>query len=324
MESAAQLVAIIQEAVGSNYSVTANESLMDIKEDESRGGRRDDLQRAEDIEQALGDDHVSAIITVRGGAWFTRVLGLIDFSVMDRRKTPVTFFGFSELTPLSNIIGAHDRGIGYYSMGPAFLPYGLKRHARLHMKNDLPQNMSINTWVQQKLRPTFEMFFQEAINIIENRDQPKPIRATLVRGQLKAQSTATFVGGNLTVLSTMIGSRYQQCISPVGHWIMLEDFNDKIERFDRFLSHLTLSDYWRKCEGLLLGDFHFGYENLREAILSLLDYHIPENVALPILVTEEVGHVWPMAFFPLHCPMNLMRHNDTDVTIQRIGMVKNL
>lgn len=316
VDSAEQLIAIVQETVGSNYLLTANETLMEVVENESQGGRNDDRQRAEDIEQALADDEVVAIITIRGGAWFTRVLPLIDFSVMDRRTTPVSFFGFSELTPLANIIGAHEQGTGYYSMGPAFLPYGLKRHARLHMKNDLPPDMSVNTWVKQQLRPTFESFFRETLTLIENREKPKPFQATLVRGQLQSQSRATFVGGNLTVFSTLIGSRYQECISPAGNWIVLEDFNDKIERFDRFLSHLTLADYWHKCDGLLLGDFHEGFNILTEAILALLDYHIPTDSSLPILVTEEVGHVWPMAILPLHCPMNLRRHNDKDVTIQ--------
>lgn len=315
VQSAGHLIEIIQQAIGDHYQITADEKILDADEDETKGGRIDDHRRAEDIEHALADDQVAAIITIRGGAWFTRVLPLIDFSVMDQRTKPVIFFGFSELTPLANIIGAHDHGLGVYSMGPAFLSYGLKRHAEMYLQTELPDKASPKQWMQDKLRSTFDQFFSDVISIIEGRDQPQPVHATYIRGDIPDRFNASFVGGNLTVFSTMIGSRYQESISPTGHWLLLEDFNDKLERFDRFLSHLTLAGFWEQCEGLLLGDFHIANHSLNEEILKLLEYHIPIHSTLPIMTTEQVGHIWPMAFFPLHLSMSVERKKDSQVLI---------
>lgn len=317
VQTAGQLIEIIQQAVGNHYQITADEKILEADEDETKGGRMDDHRRAEDIEHALADDQVAAIVTIRGGAWFTRVLPLIDFSVMDQRTKTVIFFGFSELTPLANIIGAHHHGLGIYSMGPAFLPYGLRRHAKLNMQSDLPDGISPKQWMQSMLRSTFDTFFSDVISIIEGRDQPRPVHANYIRGDMPDRFNATFVGGNLTVLSTMIGTRYQEFISPAGHWLLLEDFNDKLERFDRFISHLTLAGFWEQCEGLLLGDFHLDDKALHKEILELLDYHIPTHSTLPIMKTEEVGHVWPMTFFPLHLSMSVERKKDSQVLIHR-------
>jgi len=124
-----------------------------------------------------------------------------------------------------------------------------------------------------------------------------------------------FVGGNLTVFSTLIGSRYQECISPKGRWLVLEDFNDKPERFDRFLAHLTLAGYWDDCKGVLLGDFHEGQRDLSETLLAILSYHLPRGRSLPILVTSQVGHIWPMTPLPLHIPGTLEVIDESRVSI---------
>ena len=85
--------------------------------------------------------------------------------------------------------------------------------------------------------------------------------------------------------------------------MMLEDYNDKLERIDRFLAHLTLARLWNNYAGILLGDFHQGEVQQTPAVLELLKYHLPTGWRLPILVTRQIGHVWPMAPLPLHLPM---------------------
>jgi muramoyltetrapeptide carboxypeptidase len=104
-----------------------------------------------------------------------------------------------------------------------------------------------------------------------------------------------------------VGSAYDSCVRPAGHWLVLEDFNDKLERADRFLAHLTLARYWDECNGILLGDFHKGYEELTCAVRELLLHHIPTHRQVPILETKQVGHVWPMSPLPLHVKMNMER-----------------
>jgi muramoyltetrapeptide carboxypeptidase len=316
VRSAAELVALAQEAVGGTYQVSANGAILEAAEDESRGGRIDDRLRAEDLQQALADPDVVAIVALRGGAWFTRILPLIDFAVLDRRERQVAVFGFSELTTLVNIVGAHPRGLGVYSMGPAFLTYGMKRHAASQLHATDLQGASPEEWMLRRLREEFFAFFRNVTSIIEGRGGVGPLLARRVHGELPRPGEVRFVGGNLTVFSTLIGSRYQECIRPKGRWLVLEDFNDKPERFDRFLAHLTLAGYWEECEGVLLGDFHQQGHDLTGPVLAILTFHLRRDSSPPVLVTSQVGHVWPMTPLPLHVPATLERIDETSVSIR--------
>lgn len=309
------LLTFIREAVGPRYKCTADESLLDADEEESRGGRRDDAARAKDIEAALADDNYAAIVVLRGGAWFVRILPLIDFGGMDKRKSRIAVFGFSELTPLINIVAAHPKGVGVYGMGPVFLGYGLKRFAAQRAGEDgLYEGLLPRDWMHTMLRKHFRDYFQQVVTTIEGRDpSPAPrMRATLVRGHLPDQFEASFVGGNLTVLSTMIGSKYQAAIDPAQRWLMIEDYNDKPERFDRYLSHLTLAGFWDRCAGLLLGNFHWEQRDLTAAVLEMLRFHMPCGCMAPILVASEVGHTWPMTPLPLHVPAAVSRAGERE------------
>ena len=314
--SAQDFVADVQEWVGSTYEVTADAALMNADEDELVGGRTDDRRRAEDIERALAEDAVVAVVALRGGAWFTRILPLIDFSVLDRRTHPVAVFGFSELTTLVNIVGAHERGLGFYAPTPAFLVYGLKRYAAMLAQLGFGAAQSPDEWMQKRLSTEVKGFFLDVVNILEGVDQRKAIEARHVRGDLSDACAATFVGGNLTLLSTLIGSRYASCVNPAGRWLVLEDYNDKPERIDRFLAHLTLAGYWDACEGVLLGDFHQNTRNLTDAVLAMLEFHLPADSPTPVLVTKEIGHIWPADTLPLHQPMTLRRSGDASYSIQ--------
>lgn len=224
-------------------------------------------------------------------------------------------FGFSELTTLVNIVGASARGLGVYDMGPALLTYGLKRFAAMRDEADCSTTSPPGDWMLERLRPEFDAFFRDVVAMIEGRGTDRPITARIVRGQMPDQCETTFVGGNLTVLSAPIGSPYEACVNPAGRWLVLEDFNDKLERVDRFLAHLTLAGYWEACEGVLLGDFHKGCEDLSLAVLRLLDCHIPPSQAIPILITEQIGHIWPMSPLPLHVGVTIERSDDQSFTI---------
>jgi muramoyltetrapeptide carboxypeptidase LdcA involved in peptidoglycan recycling len=239
--------------------------------------------------------------------------------MLERRARPIAVFGFSELTTLVNIVGALSAGVGVYDMGPAFLSYGLKRAAAMRERPGSLPTTSPGAWMLERLRPEFDAFFHDVTAMIEGRGTARPITARLARGEMPDRCAAVFVGGNLTVLSTLVGSEFENCVKPAGRWLVLEDFNDKLERVDRFLAHLTLSGYWHGCEGLLLGDFHKGYEDLTPSVLELLKHHIPRSGSFPILTTQHVGHIWPMSPLPLHTPTTIERSGPESLRIRWPG-----
>jgi len=295
--------------------VTANTTILEANEDELRGGRNDDRLRAEDLQDALADSNVVAIVALRGGAWFTRILPLIDFSVLDRRERRVAVFGFSELTPLINIVASHARGVGVYGMGPAFLTYGMKRYAATRLQATDRDCATPEEWMRARLHNEMTAYFQQVVSLIEGRGDGVTCDARLLQGQLSNRFEATFVGGNLTVLSTLIGSKFKASIEPTGRWVLLEDFNDKPERFDRFIGHLTLAGFWEHCAGVLLGDFHYAEVDLNDAITEVLRYHLPQGTSIPILQTNKVGHTWPMTPLPFQLPARVYRGENKEYSI---------
>ena len=301
VENGAQMLTLFQQYVGPEFQLTADPTILDATEDELCGGRFDDQARSRDIVTALADNGVTAIIAVRGGAWFTRLLPKIDFSVLDRRTNPITVFGFSELTPLINIVASHPMGRAYHDMGPAFLVYGLKRAFAQATDSTLPSHSAPEKWMLENLHRYVAEYFQSTVNILQGRGEPIVLLAECVRGKSPEGRQATFVGGNLTVLSTIIGTPFGRCLDAKNCWLVFEDFNDKPERFDRFFSHLTLAGVWDRCEGVLLGDFHHRDTDLQGAVLAMLEYHIADS-DIPVLVTRQIGHTWPMTPLPLHEP----------------------
>ena len=103
LKSPAQMVGLVQQHIGRRYRVTGTPTILDAPQDPLRGGRRDDAQRARELQHVFRDEHVRALVAIRGGAWFTRILPRIDFGLLARRKNPLYIFGFSEMTTLVNL-----------------------------------------------------------------------------------------------------------------------------------------------------------------------------------------------------------------------------
>ena len=309
--SAEPLVDLIRATVAERFVVTADTALIDAAEDEMTGGRRDDERRAADLTGALADDDVIAVASLRGGSWFTRIIPRIDFAVLDRRATRVAVTGFSELTTLVNIVSAYEQGVGVYALGPTFLTYGLKRYAA---QNGLTGGDRADAagWMRERLRTEFDRFFQNLTTMIDGRSSARTISARRVRGDIPSDTTVRLVGGNLTVFSTLIGSRYERCIDPTDRWLLLEDFNDSPPRLDRLLARLTLAGYFERCAGVLLGDFHDSERDLTPAVVDMLDYHLPADRRVPVLVTADIGHRWPVVAAPLNVAVTLIEPDDDD------------
>lgn len=310
LNSASAFVEYVQRVVGPNYLVTADSALLEAHEDAMHGGRTDDAARATDLQDAFADPATAAIVAVRGGAWFARTLGRIDFSVLDRRASKLALFGFSEMTPLINIVAASREAIGVYDMGPAFLTYGLRHFVLTRGQDQLAPGQTAEQWVESRLHDDCAAYFHQVVALIEGRGEGVILSARCVAGQLPDSFEATFVGGNLTVLSTLVGSKFESAIQPDGRWILLEDFNDKPERFDRFLAHFTLAGYWDGCAGILLGDFHNAHIDLNPAMLEMLRFHLPAERSVPILFSKRVGHIWPMTPVPFHLPAQAARNGE--------------
>jgi muramoyltetrapeptide carboxypeptidase len=304
---------VIGGVVGPRYHVTCASRIIMTPVKEHGGGRSDDLARARDIEGALANDDVAALVCIRGGAWFVRVMPLIDFDVLKRRKRPIFIFGFSEMTALVGVAGAYAKCVGLYDLGPGFIFSGLRREAERDIKEltrgiDIPPEQYgafAAGWAKAQFLSRFLAFFREVVDIIEGRGTKRRPSGTVVAGRLPARSKITIAGGNLSLIESLL-PRYKAAFDTRGKWLAIEEINESPDRFDRMMAALQLAGLFENAEGILIGDFQDQGKDLRAAALAALRHHLPAGRKVPIVSLGNFGHIWPLAPLPLHREVTLV------------------
>jgi muramoyltetrapeptide carboxypeptidase len=279
----------VAQALGGGFAVTADPSCLTAAEDDRHGGRIDDLHRARDIQRALSDNRVSAIVALAGGAWCLRILLKIDFDVLRRRRERIHVIGSSEMTSLVNIAGRYRRAVGIHDAMAMFL-----------LDTQLPRREAFHQ---------FDSYWADVARIITGRRSSRGLTGTLVSGRLPREGTVRVVGGNLTVAAALMGGPFAKAIRTTGRWLALEDVHEKPERLDRMLAQLRLAGVLDPVEGILLGDFRRGDDDLHDAVLALLRFHLPSR-RIPVVGRCNFGHIWPVAPLPLNRPLQMIRQGD--------------
>lgn len=308
-----EMAEAIGRTVGPKYRVTCASRIIMTAVKEDEGGRADDAARTADIEAALANDNVSALVCIRGGAWFVRIMPLIDFDVLKRRRTPIFIFGFSEMTALVGVAGAYRNCVGFYDLCPGFIFSGLRREAERDIEAltrgiDIPSEQRLGFaagWARAQFLPRFLAFFREVVDIVEGRGSPRRPSGTVLAGRLPRRSKITVVGGNLSLIESLL-PRYAAAFDTRGKWLAIEEINESPDRFDRMMAALQLGGLFERAEGILLGDFQNEGKDLRKAALAVLRYHVPARRKMPVVGLDNFGHIWPLAPLPLHREMTLV------------------
>lgn len=314
LASVRELFRLISETVGPSYRITGPDKIITTRVDEARGGRSDDAARAADIQSALANDNVAAIVCIRGGAWFVRCLPLIDFDVLKRRKKPLFIFGFSEMTPLVGIAGAYPQCCGLYDLCPGFLFAGPARWAEQNIK-ELTRGMDVPKggekafalgWAAGQYRTRFLGFFREVVDILEGRGTPRRPEGWVMAGKLPGRSKIRIVGGNMDLTRSLLASPYAPAFDARGKWLAIEDLNESPDRLDRMMSAIHLAGLLDHAEGVLLGDFHSDELDHTPAMFEILKKHLTARKNMPVVRLTNFGHIWPIAPLPMHREVTLV------------------
>ncbi len=237
-----------------------------------------DRDRAADINQFFADSQVAAILPIRGGWGSSRILPYLDYELI--RKHPKIIVGFSDITSLilgitarTNLVTFHGPN-GLTSWNPAQTEYFrrvLFAAERVQFQN-LKDPDDANRLMQVKYR-------MQTIN---------PGR---VRGRL--------IGGNLSVLSAIVGSPYLPDMR--GAILFLEDTNENIYRLDRMMTQLKLAGIFDKLAGFIFGqcsdcspDADYGSLTLEEVVWN----HIQPS-RIPAWYGAAIGHIDTILTLPV-------------------------
>lgn len=178
-----------------------------------------DDERCEDLQKALDDPKIKAIWCARGGYGTVRVLDKLDFSKFKER--PKWVIGYSDITALHNQI--HNEGVE-------------SLHAIMCVS--LPKDQSE---------------IETSILTFKNTVFGKPLSYTLKGSTYNktGETSGQLVGGNLTILHTMLGSKTS--IDTSGKILFIEEIGEYKYHIDRMLQSLKRAGYFDDCKGVIVG-----------------------------------------------------------------------
>ncbi|MCF7566912.1 LD-carboxypeptidase [Sabulilitoribacter arenilitoris] len=217
-----------------------------------------DNERCEDFQKALDDPKISAIWCARGGYGTVRILGKLDYTKF--KKHPKWLIGYSDITALHNQF--HNEG--FESL-----------HAMMctSMQDDLNE-------------------IKETISSFKNAIFGKSLSYTLEGFEYNktGNSSGILVGGNLTLLHTMLGSKTS--IDTSDKILFIEEIGEYKYHIDRMLQSLKRAGYFDNCKGVIVGDMSNIRKNttpwgtsIEQLILDAL-----ANYDFPIAFGMPAGH----------------------------------
>jgi len=138
-----------------------------------------------------------------------------------------------------------------------------------------------------------KMLFTTTKGQLINHKEPKKV-VTLSPGVAKGK----LIGGNLSLLSAMCGTKYLP--SAKNKIVFIEDVEEKPYSIDRMLIQLEQAWNLKKAKGILLGEFSdCDSESDRSlTLLETLENHF-KNCGIPVLYNVPLGHIEDQATYPI-------------------------
>jgi muramoyltetrapeptide carboxypeptidase len=179
-----------------------------------------DDERCEDFQNAIDNPKVKAIWCARGGYGTVRILDKLDYTKL--KEQPKWLIGYSDITALHN---------QFHNLGLESI------HALMCVS--LTED---NTNLEQTIATFKAAIFGNSLSYTLTGNKYNRI----------GTSTGQLVGGNLTVLHTMLGSNTS--IDTSGKILFFEEIGEYEYHIDRMLQSLKRAGYFNNCKGVIVGD----------------------------------------------------------------------
>jgi muramoyltetrapeptide carboxypeptidase len=230
-------------------------------------------ERLADFQEALDDPEAKVIICSRGGYGTIRLVDQLDFTRF--RKHPKWIVGYSDITVLHNRLHLS----GYQSV------HGIM------CRNFLQENVQHSESMQSLIR----LLTAE-----------KPIYNIPVFPINRfGTATALLVGGNLSILYSLIGTPYD--LDTAGKILIIEDTGEYLYHIERMMISLRLSGKLKFLSGLIVGQFTDVKDN-EEPFGKTVEEIISDSVKdydYPVCFGFPAGHAQPNLALRLGARYNL-------------------
>ncbi len=234
-----------------------------------------DEQRAADVMAMFADDTIDGIIALRGGWGVGRMLPLLDYELI--KRNPKFIMGYSDITALLLAIYAKTGLVTFH--GP----------------------VGISTWNKFSTDSFVDIAYNGETPLLQNPppssfpvspdDRIRTIRRGTAQGRL--------AGGNLSVLTSMVGSDFLPDWR--GHLLFLEDVDERVYRIDRMLTHLKLAGVLDDVDGIIWGrcsNCTTGRSGNSLTLDEVLQDHL-SPLGKPVFYGSAIGHIRDKFTIPL-------------------------
>lgn len=214
-------------------------------------------QRLDDLQEAMDDEEIKAILCSRGGYGAVHLADKLDFSRF--REHPKWLMGFSDITVLHNLIQAN---------GFASLHSPMARHLTVE-----PENDPSTTYLKSIL-------FGDLPDYTHRKH----------RLNLPGNAKGILRGGNMAVFYGLRATPYD--IPAEGTVLFIEDVNERPHAVERMMYNLKLGGVLEKLSGLIVGQFTEYEENrsLGKDLYGAL-HDLVKEYDYPVCFNFPVGHV---------------------------------
>lgn len=232
-----------------------------------------DSQRATQCNEAFTDSQ--HLIAIRGGYGCLRILDQIDYDTA--KSNPGIVIGFSDITALQLSLYTHAGWKGI-------------------------SGVLVVEWHQ------ISQTMKHVIRKLLQGDVPKPI--TGLKTLRDGTCTGTLLGGNLSTIVRMVGSKYLPCLD--GKLLFIEDINEPPYRIDALLTQMKHANILDQLGGLIVGRFtdHSSDDDLHQQMIIKDTIHrCTAGYSWPVVTDLNYGHFLPRSILPIGVTAKLTAHS---------------
>lgn len=225
---------------------------------------------AEGLHEMFSRQDIDAIMCAGGGMNMNKVLPFLDFDLISKNFKP--FIGISNIVVLMTAMLQYNM-VSFH--GPFVVwSYGL---------DNTPTDYTHRNWIKALQGYTGEL---------SSVSQWKVFHSGETEGGL--------IGGNITSLGTIIGTKYCPVELFKGKILILEDIDEKFNVLDSVLTNMDLLGIFKQINGVIVGKLNdcvapeyvdMKITNFLEMVFGQYDFpviydcdfgHVPDNLCLPI------------------------------------------
>ena len=215
-----------------------------------------DEQRASDLQDAIDNPDVRAVLCFRGGYGTVRMLDLVNFSSLKENPKPI--IGYSDITYL---------------------------HACLS-KNDIP---SVHATMPVNFRSNTQEALASLCNALIGKNNVYSFASA--KENVKGNAEGVLIGGNLSILYALAGTQYDY--DYYDKILFIEDLDEYLYHIDRMLWNFKLSGKLDNLKAVIVGgmtDMNDHATPFGKNALEILQEHL-SSLNIPVCFNFPAGHI---------------------------------